>query len=528
MPHLGRNTINGGEFEGKCVKKSVTGGMDVRYVSTRGKAGTVTAASAIVQGLARDGGLFVPVAWPHVGPALLHVMSQMNYQARAVNILALFLTDFSLDEVQECVAAAYDDDKFDHPHLAPVVTPGDGKYFLELWHGPTSAFKDMALQLMPHLLCRALGKERTEDDVLILVATSGDTGKAALEGFKNVARTRIAVFYPHLGVSEIQRLQMVTQEGDNVYVAAVAGNFDDAQRGVKELFQDQELADYLTRCGYRLSSANSINWGRLVPQVVYYFSAYCDMVKQGAINLGEPVNFIVPTGNFGNILAGYYAKRMGLPIGRLVCASNANNVLTDFLCTGRYDRRRKLHKTISPSMDILVSSNLERLLYHVTQGDAAQVAAWMRQLEEEGYYQVPPAVLAKVQEVFWGGWAGDEAACDAINRVWRRYGYLMDPHTAVAYQVGEDYRRETGDDTPAIIVSTASPFKFNRSVLSALGVEASGPSEFDLLFSLSRHTGLAVPPQLASLQDKPCRHPDVYLREKMCEAILTWLGKINK
>lgn len=499
----------------------------MRYVSTRGQAGPVTAAAAIMQGLAEDGGLFVPTGWPRVGPALLHVMGQMNYQARAAAIIALYLTDFSLDEVHDCVAAAYDDDKFDHPHVAPVVAAGDC-HFLELWHGPTCAFKDMALQLLPHILSRALQKEHVAGGVLILVATSGDTGKAALEGFEDVPRTRIAVFYPQHGVSEIQRLQMVTQDGENVCVTAVDGNFDDAQRGVKELFQDRDLAAMLARRGWRLSSANSINWGRLVPQVVYYFSAYCDMVQRGAVALGEPVNFVVPTGNFGDILAGYYAKRMGLPIGRLICASNANNVLTDFIRTGRYDRRRDLQRTTSPSMDILVSSNLERLLYHVTGGDAPQVAQWMRQLREEGCYQVPPAVAAAVQQVFWGGWASDAAARDAIRLVWQRHGYLMDPHTAVAYCVAEEYRHTSGDRTPLVIVSTASPFKFNRTVAAALGLATAGQGEFDVLAALSRCTGWAAPPQLAAVRDMPYRHDGVCRRDEMRDAVLAWMGEYTK
>lgn len=494
----------------------------MRYVSTRGQAGAVTAATAIRQGLAEDGGLFVPTGWPRVGPALLHVMAQMNYQARAAAIIALYLTDYSLDEVHDCVSAAYDEEKFDHPRVAPVVAAGDC-HFLELWHGPTCAFKDMALQLLPHLLRLARHKEHQDDGVCILVATSGDTGKAALAGFRDVPSMRIAVFYPQYGVSEMQRLQMVTQDGANISVLAVDGNFDDAQRGVKEMFQDRDLAAALANRGWRLSSANSINWGRLVPQVVYYFSAYCDMVQQGAVTLGEPVNFAVPTGNFGDILAGYYAKQMGLPVGRLICASNANNVLTDFIRTGRYDRRRDLQQTTSPSMDILVSSNLERLLYHVTAGDAPQVAQWMRQLREDGGYQVPPAVAAAVQQVFWGGWASDAAAHDAISQVWRRHRYLLDPHTAVAYCAAEEYRRVSGDRAPLVVVSTASPFKFGRTVASALALATADKSEFDVLADISRHTGWAVPPQLLALQDMPRRHTGVCRQDEMRRAVLAWL-----
>ncbi|MDT8900462.1 threonine synthase [Anaeroselena agilis] len=481
------------------------------YHSTRGGREKLTAAAAIKTGIAPDGGLFVPEALPQTDNSYLATLTQLDYRQRAVSILEQFLADYSREEITACVDAAYGAAKFDHPAVAPVVTLDDSTHMLELWHGPTSAFKDMALQILPQLLTRALTKTGERAEIVILVATSGDTGKAALEGFRDVDRTRIVVFFPHEGVSEMQRLQMVTQEGGNVAVVAVRGNFDDTQAGVKRIFGDRSANEQFAAHGFKLSSANSINWGRLLPQIVYYFSAYADLLKMGSLSAGQLVNFVVPTGNFGNILAGYYAKLMGLPVNRLVCAANANNVLTDFLRTGVYDRRRCFHKTLSPSMDILVSSNLERLLYHVTGGDSAQVSAWMGQLNTNGVYRVEGEALAAIQETFWSDWADDRDTTAEIKAVYDRYRYLADPHTAVACRVLKSYRQATGDENAAVVVSTASPFKFNDSVLAALsGPEAlAGKSAFAAARELSRLTGSPMPPSLAGLENKAVRHTDV-------------------
>ncbi|EGO63954.1 threonine synthase [Acetonema longum] len=496
------------------------------YISTRGWAEASPAAVAIKMGMAPDGGLFVPVAVPAVDAAFLHSLTSLDYEQRAVKILALFLTDYSVPELQDCVHAAYGG-TFDPAGVAPVRQVARGTFVLELWHGPTCAFKDMALQLLPQLLLQALEKTNEAADIAILVATSGDTGKAALEGFKDVDRTRIVVFYPEEGVSQIQRLQMVTQEGGNVAVAAVRGNFDDAQTGVKRIFNDQELSQRLAAIGVRLSSANSINWGRLVPQIVYYFSAYADLVRSGAIRTGQKVNFVVPTGNFGNILAGYYAKRMGLPVNRLICASNHNNVLTDFIRTGEYNRNRPFHKTISPSMDILISSNLERLLYHSTQGDVKRVSAWMNGLNQQGSYRVDEECLQTIRNTFWADWTDDPSAQSVIQQVWRDHNYVLDPHTAVAWQAAAGYQAATGDDTVNIIVSTASPFKFGDSVLAALAGNESlaGKDEFQLLQELSRLTGWAIPPALAGLARKPVKHQRVCEKADMPECVRHILSK---
>ncbi len=483
----------------------------MQYHSTRGGEERLTAAAAIKTGIAPDGGLFVPANVPKVGKDTLAAMTALGYRQRAASLLGLFLADYGRDEIGAYVDAAYGAAKFDHPAVAPVVPLKGDTHMLELWHGPTGAFKDMALQLLPHLLVGAMTKTGEKAEIVILVATSGDTGKAALEGFRDVSRTRIVVFFPYEGVSEIQRLQMVTQEGGNVAVIAVRGNFDDTQSGVKKIFADQGTGEELAARGFKLSSANSINWGRLVPQIVYYFSAYADLLAAGAVSAGQPVNFVVPTGNFGNILAGYYAKLMGLPVNRLICAANTNNVLTDFLRSGVYDRRRELHKTMSPSMDILISSNLERLLYHVTGGDATRVAAWMGELAAEGRYQVTGKPLAAIQETFWSDWADERQTVTAIKEVYDMHRYLLDPHTAVAWHVNEAYRRTTGDATPAVIVATASPFKFNDSVLAAIAGPAAvaGKSAFAAADELARLTGLPVPASLSGLKNKVVRHTAV-------------------
>lgn len=496
------------------------------YHSTRGGGERLTAAAAIKTGIAPDGGLFVPEAIPQIDKDFLAALTRLGYRQRALSILEFFLAGYSREEIAACVDAAYGSARFDHPAVAPVTTLDEGTHVLELWHGPTSAFKDMALQLLPRLLVEAMAKTGETAEIVILVATSGDTGKAALEGFRDVDRTRIVVFFPHEGVSEMQRLQMVTQEGGNVAVVAVRGNFDDTQTGVKKIFADRAANDALAARGFKLSSANSINWGRLVPQIVYYFSAYADLLAAGAVSAGQPVNFVVPTGNFGNILAGYYAKLMGLPVGRLICAANTNNVLTDFLRTGVYDRRRQFHKTLSPSMDILISSNLERLLYHAAGNDAAQVAAWMGELAAGGRYEVTGKALAVIQDTFWSDWAGDDATTVAIKAVYDRHKYLIDPHTAVAWHVYRAYRTATGDDTPAVIVSTASPFKFTDSVLAALAGPGAvaGKSAFAAADELARITGLPVPAALSGLANKPILHAMVCDPGEMEDMVKTALN----
>ncbi|MBP1764226.1 MAG: threonine synthase [Firmicutes bacterium] len=501
----------------------------MNYVSTRGSREAVTSAMAIQRGIAPDGGLFVPENIPQVDAGFIASLVPLDYRQRAQRILGRFLTDYSEKELQECLAAAYSADKFDCPEIAPLNTVGDLN-ILELWHGPTSAFKDMALQVLPRVLSLALTKNQEKSDIVILVATSGDTGKAALEGFKDVPRIRIIVFYPHNGVSNIQRLQMVSQEGGNVDVVAVRGNFDDTQTGVKILFQDEKFQDKLAASGLQFSSANSINWGRLAPQIIYYFSAYADLLANNRIVAGQPVNFVVPTGNFGNILAGYYAKLMGLPVARLICASNSNNVLTDFLQNGVYDRKREFFKTLSPSMDILVSSNLERLLYHITNGNTVQVADWMDKLKTDGCYSVAPQELAKIKDTFWAGWADDALTVEAIRKVYTEYGYVMDPHTAVAWQVYEQYRSQSQDQTPCVIVSTASPFKFNESVLQAIGGSkpAVEDGEFASLEALAKLTGWQVPAGLAELTGKPVKHTLVCAKEEMPVIVEDLLGMQGK
>lgn len=495
------------------------------YVSTRGAAEKLTAAQAIARGIAPDGGLFVPETIPSVDAGFLTSLIPLTYQERAAAILRLFLPDYTAAELTDCVAGAYNSEKFSNTDVAPVIKITEGTFALELWHGPTSAFKDMALQLLPRLLSCALKKIGEQAEIVILVATSGDTGKAALEGFKDVEQTRVIVFYPEDGVSQIQRLQMITQEGDNLKVMAVKGNFDDAQTGVKHIFSDSAYNAALAEHGFKLSSANSINWGRLVPQIVYYFSAYADLVRDKHITQGTLVNFVVPTGNFGNILAGYYAKLMGLPVNKLICASNSNNVLTDFLTTGVYSRNRQFHKTYSPSMDILISSNLERLLYHIAGGNSAAVSAWMAELNTTGQYRVSDELLATIQKAFPAGWVGDEETAATIGQVYKEHSYALDPHTAVAWKVAENYRCQSGDVTPAIIVSTASPFKFNETVLTALAGSDSlaGKSEFAVLNDLAQIINRPVPPALAELEHKPVRHPGVCEKQDMPSVVKTEL-----
>lgn len=488
----------------------------MQYVSTRTGAAGRDASAAIVAGLAPDGGLFVPDAFPAVDKAQRLALAALPYEQRAVAVLQLFLNDFSEAEIRDCVHAAYGTG-FDTPQVAPVVPVGGNRYVLELWHGPTSAFKDMALQLLPHLMALSRRKQQAGGKTLILTATSGDTGKAALEGFRDVEGVEVAVYYPADGVSDMQRLQMVTQRGDNVHVIAVAGSFDDAQRGVKTLFGDAGMAARLRDAGYALSSANSINWGRLAPQIVYYFSAWCDLYAQGRIGPEEAVDFVVPTGNFGNILAAWYARAMGLPVGRLICASNSNHILSDFLSTGDYDTRREFHLTASPSMDILVSSNLERLLFEACGRDAAQVRAWMAALAGEGCYAVPEEVLSRMAGVLRGGWASEQQTYSAIASAWQEQGYCLDPHTAVAYHVADEL---ADPKRPTVVVSTANPFKFPADVLRGLTGSAPEGDAFALCRALQAHTGWRPPAALAELERLPIRHRRQCGRDGLGEALL--------
>ena len=495
----------------------------MKYLSTRDKSLRLTASQAIAQGLSRDGGLLTPVELPKITPDFLEDLRGKSYGQRAVAVMKLFLDDFSEEELTAFTQAGYaSPEKFDDPKVAPLHPLTDKTSCLELWHGPTSAFKDMALQILPHLLSASLVKTNEDKTVCILVATSGDTGKAALEGFKDVDRTKILVFYPKDGVSAVQALQMQTQQGNNVGVCAVHGNFDDAQTGVKILFSDEKLRENLAQRGYFLSSANSINWGRVLPQIVYYISAYCDLLREEKVQKGDKVNVCVPTGNFGNILAAYYAKEMGVPIHKLICASNANNVLTDFIRTGVYDRNRTFYNTMSPSMDILISSNLERMLFALTGHNDAEVRDYMAQLNQTGRYEVSPAVRDKLGKLFFAGCCDDEQTQKVIGRMWREHHYLIDPHTAVAFDVLDQYRKETGDDTPSIVVSTASPFKFCDNVLGALGV--TGLTEGTaLLDQLTEYTGLEAPAPLAALKDKAVRFDATVTKEHMVDQVLEML-----
>ena len=493
----------------------------MRYISTRDNTIQYSASQAIAQGLARDGGLLTPFYIPKLPGKALEDMKEMAYQQRAVYIMKQFLEEFSIKELTDFANTAYGPDKFDSPAVAPVHTVDGNTHCLELWHGPTCAFKDMALQMLPHLLTASLTKTEEEKTVCILVATSGDTGKGALEGFKNVPRTRILVFYPKDGVSQVQELQMVTQEGTNVGVSAVVGNFDDAQTGVKRLFSDPQIRQELAERGYFFSSANSINWGRVLPQIVYYISAYCDLLRDEKIAPGQTVNICVPTGNFGNILAAYYAREMGLPIDQLICASNSNNVLTGFIREGVYDRNRKFYNTMSPSMDILISSNLERLLLALTQ-DTAEVKGYMEQLTETGRYQVSDRIKTKLQKRFKGYFCDDRETQRVIRAMFEQNGYLIDTHTAVAFSALEQYRDETGDDTPAIVASTASPFKFCSSVLEALG-ETRIAEGLDALDQLTGKTGQPAPAPLAGLRDKKVRFTQVVEKDRMADAVRSLL-----
>ena len=489
----------------------------MEFFSTRNVNEKVSAAQAIAQGLSQEGGLFVPASFPKVD---LDAACKMEYAQLASHILSGYLEDYDPNFLKQATAdtygAAFGGKAGQLEHVEGST------YALELWHGPTCAFKDYALQLMPKLLVEAKKNLGRTEQTLILVATSGDTGKAALEGYKNIPGVKILVFYPDSGTSEIQRLQMVTQQGDNVGVYAVKGNFDDAQTGVKRVFADKQLAAELAKKDVRLSSANSINWGRLVPQIVYYFAAYGRLVRNHEIEMGQPVDFCVPTGNFGDILAGYYAKQMGLPVGKLVCASNRNNVLTEFFETGTYNARREFFKTTSPSMDILVSSNLERLLYHIT-GSDTQVAAWMADLAEKGSYTVNATTLETIRADFAAGCASDEEVAQEIKAIYQKVGYLCDPHTAVAFKVAREYQAASQSHNPMVVLSTASPYKFPRDVLTALGAEAP-QSDFAAMDGLKALTNVPVPNSLAALRGQQERFNQVIepsqigdVAQKACE-----------
>ena len=487
------------------------------YKSTRDSSVRVESAVAISQGISADGGLFVPEQIPSITKEELAALADKTYAQRAAFVFSRYLTDFTEAELVYCTESAYNTKRFETENIAEIAHLFEGTYMLELWHGPTCAFKDMALQILPYFLTTAMKKLQLKEKIVILVATSGDTGKAALDGYHDIPGVEIAVFYPTGGTSEIQRLQMATQEGANVAVYAVRGNFDDAQTGVKKVFGDTAIAAELAKRNIRLSSANSINWGRLVPQIVYYFAAYAQLLKAGRITFGDEVDFCVPTGNFGDILAGYYAKRMGLPVGKLVCASNENNVLTDFLTTGTYIAKREFFKTTSPSMDILVSSNLERLLYHVT-GSDAEVAGLMKSLNETGRYTVRPETLKAIQESFDCGWSSEEEVAGEIRVRYEKDNYLCDTHTAVAFHVAAQKKRE---GVPMVVLSTASPYKFPRSVLEALSHTAP-QNDFEAMQELEAATGRTAPASLAALRQKAERFNTVIDPEQIAQVALSY------
>ena len=494
--------------------------MQVLYKSTRGTGEELTASQAILKGLAEDGGLFVPTSIP-VLETSLEELSQKSYQEVAYEVMSRFLTDFTEEELKACISKAYDE-KFDTMEIAPLVQKGDA-YYLELFHGATIAFKDMALSILPHLMTTAAKKNHAEKEIVILTATSGDTGKAAMAGFADVPGTRIIVFYPKNGVSPIQEKQMLTQKGANTYVVGITGNFDDAQTGVKKMFHDKALAEKLDQAGFQFSSANSINIGRLVPQVVYYVYAYASLLRQGQIQNKETINVVVPTGNFGNILAAYYAKQMGVPIGKFICASNENKVLYDFFCTGCYDRNREFMLTNSPSMDILISSNLERLIYRIAGNDAEKNRNLMENLVQKGHYEITEDMKAALGE-FYGNYASEEETAEAIKNLYEKTGYVMDTHTAVASSVYEKYRKETGDTTKTVIASTASPFKFTRSVMNAIDGKFEAMGDFELVDELSRLAKRAVPKAIEEIRTAPILHNRIASVEEMPEVVLEILG----
>ena len=495
--------------------------MNLVYHSTRNSEETATASEAILKGLTSDGGLFVPDSIPKLNVSL-EDLTKMSYQEIAYAVMKEFLTDFTEEELKTCINNAYDS-KFDTEEIA-VTKKVDGAYYLELFHGATIAFKDMALSILPHLLVTSARKNNVKNEIVILTATSGDTGKAALAGFADVPGTKIIVFYPKSGVSPIQEKQMVTQKGDNTYVIGIKGNFDDAQTGVKKMFSNKELAKVMNDNGFQFSSANSINIGRLVPQVVYYVKAYADLLKQGALKAGEPMNVVVPTGNFGNILASYYAKQMGIPIGKFVCASNKNKVLFDFFETGKYDRNREFYVTTSPSMDILISSNLERMIYRIAGNDAKQCAKFMAALTKDGEYVITDAMKAELSE-FFGAFGSEEETAVKIKEVYDKEGYVMDTHTAVAAVAYDKYKVATGDDkTPTVIASTASPYKFTRSVMDAIDPAYDAEDDFELVDELNKVSKTAIPKAIEEIRTAPVLHDTVCETAGMEDEVKKILG----
>ncbi len=494
--------------------------MEILYSSTRNGNIQVKASEAILKGLSDDGGLFVPDKIPALEKDMAD-LAQMSYQEVAYEVMRLYLTDFTEEELKQCIANAYDS-KFDTKEIAPMVH-ADGAYFLELFHGATIAFKDMALSILPHLMITAARKNHVENEIVILTATSGDTGKAALSGFAGVKGTKIIVFYPKNGVSPIQELQMVTQKGENTYVVGIHGNFDDAQTGVKNIFADKGLEEKMGRKGCQFSSANSINIGRLVPQIVYYVYAYTRLLKDGKIKEGEAVNVAVPTGNFGNILAAFYAKNMGLPIHKLICASNENKVLYDFFRTGVYDKNREFVLTSSPSMDILISSNLERLVYRVTGNDSEKNISFMKALNGEGKYGITEEMQAQLKD-FYGNYASEKETGETIHALWEKTRYVVDTHTAVAVCVYRKYLEETGDKTPVVIASTASPFKFTRSVMDAIDEKYNTMTDFELVDELARLAKVEVPPAIKEIRTAPVVHNTVCGKDEMKQTVEKILG----
>ncbi len=495
--------------------------MELMYSSTRNSEKKITASQAILKGLADDGGLFVPESIPTLDVSL-EELAKMSYQETAYAVMKKFFTDFTEEELKNCINKAYDS-KFDTAEIAPLVS-ADGAYYLELFHGSTIAFKDMALSILPHLLITAARKNNVKNDIVILTATSGDTGKAALAGFADVEGTKIIVFYPKNGVSPIQEKQMVTQKGKNTFVVGINGNFDQAQTGVKQMFGDKALAAEMDAAGYQFSSANSINIGRLVPQVVYYVYAYAKMYANGAIAKDEKINVVVPTGNFGNILAAFYAKNMGLPIGKLICASNENKVLYDFFSTGTYDKNREFILTSSPSMDILISSNLERLIYNIAGNDAAKNAELMKQLQTTGKYDITADMKSKLDD-FYGNYTSEQETAEVIKALYEKTGYIIDTHTAVAAGVYGKYKAQTGDnDTKTVIASTASPFKFTRSVMNAIDSKYDSMEDFELVDELSKLGNVKVPQAIEEIRTAPVLHDTVCEVDQMPSVVKKYLG----
>lgn len=492
----------------------------MNYTSTRDNKVSLSASKAILQGLSHDGGLFVPEVMPKLGVSL-DALTEMNYREVAYEVMKQFFTDFTEEELKYCIDSAYDK-KFDTDEIAPLVELKD-EYILELFHGKTIAFKDMALSILPYLMQVSAKKNNVNNEIVILTATSGDTGKAALAGFADVPGTSIIVFYPKDGVSPIQKQQMLTQEGDNTNVVGIEGNFDDAQTGVKKIFNDKELAEKMNKNGYQFSSANSINIGRLVPQVVYYFYSYKTLLKNGKIKSGDKVNFVVPTGNFGNILAAYYAKEMGLPVNKLICASNENKVLYDFFKNGTYDKNREFILTSSPSMDILVSSNLERLIYFMTGRDAEKTKEYMDSLSSKGVYSVSAESFVNAGE-FYGGFATEDEDKATIKAVFEKEHYVLDTHTAVAVTVYNKYVADTGDKTPTIVDSTASPYKFTKSVMEAIDPKYADKGDFELVSELEKISGVPVPKAVSEIITAPVRHNRICAADKMKEEVCDILG----